>query len=151
MKSKHKVWVHKVAWVLFILYIVVLFYFLFFSERYGRTMMNSDFRYNLVFFKEIKRFIEYREKLGLESFVVNIIGNIVAFSPFGFVLPIISVKNRKFLNVAFLSFELSFVIEFIQLVFKVGIFDVDDLIMNTIGGILGYLVFAISYKVMKRR
>ena len=31
--------------------------------------------------------------------------------------------------------------ELLQLVFKVGSFDVDDLFLNTIGGLLGYLVY----------
>ena len=39
------------------------------------------------------------------------------------------------------SFELSLLVELLQLVFKVGSFDVDDLLLNTIGGLLGYLVY----------
>ena len=39
------------------------------------------------------------------------------------------------------SFELSLLVELLQLVFKVGSFDVDDLFLNTIGGLLGYLVY----------
>ena len=37
------------------------------------------------------------------------------------------------------SFELSLLVELLQLVFKVGSFDVDDLLLNTIGGLLGYI------------
>ena len=39
------------------------------------------------------------------------------------------------------SFELCMLLELLQLVFKVGSFDVDDLFLNTIGGLLGYLVY----------
>lgn len=135
--------------VLFILYIILLAYFLFFSERYGRTIVSNEYRYNLTVLKEVRRFITYRELIGFESFVVNIFGNIFAFAPFGFVLPIISYKNRKFWNIALLSLEFSLTIELIQLLFKVGIFDVDDIIMNTIGGMIGYLCFFIGHKVYK--
>lgn len=135
--------------VLFILYIILLAYFLFFSERYGRTIVSNEYRYNLTVLKEVRRFITYRELIGFESFVVNIFGNIFAFAPFGFVLPIISDKNRKFWNIALLSLEFSLTIELIQLLFKVGIFDVDDIIMNTIGGMIGYLCFFIGHKVYK--
>jgi glycopeptide antibiotics resistance protein len=131
--------------MLFILYIIFLAYFLFFSERYGRTTSTEEYRYNLTLFKEVKRFIMYRKVIGLESFLVNIIGNVFAFAPFGFVLPIISRDNRKFLNVTFLSFEFSLTIELIQLLFKVGIFDVDDILMNTVGGLIGYLCFSFGY------
>ncbi len=135
--------------VLFILYIIMLAYFLFFSERYGRTIVSNEYRYNLTVLKEVRRFITYRQLIGFESFVVNIFGNIFAFAPFGFMLPIISNQNRKFWNVTFLSLEFSLTVELIQLLFKVGIFDVDDIIMNTIGGMIGYLCFFIAYKIYK--
>jgi len=41
----------------------------------------------------------------------------------------------------FFSFEFSLLVETIQLVSKVGSFDVDDLLLNTIGGAIGYLNF----------
>lgn len=136
--------------VLFVLYIMLLAYFLFFSERYGRTLVSEEYRYNLTLLKEVKRYITYRNEIGLESFVVNIIGNVLAFAPFGFVLPIISVRNRKLLNIILLSLEFSLTIEIIQLVFKVGIFDVDDLLMNTLGGMLGGIGFLICYNTIKK-
>ncbi|MFR0987140.1 MAG: VanZ family protein [Frisingicoccus sp.] len=49
-------------------------------------------------------------------------------------VPIVSRKNRKFFRVLGLTFLLSLFIECIQLIFKVGSFDVDDLILNTLGG-----------------
>jgi glycopeptide antibiotics resistance protein len=138
-----------VTQVLFVIYIIFLAYFLFFSERYGRTLNSVGYRYNLVLFKELKRFIIYRKELGLESFIVNIIGNVLAFTPFGFALPIISVHNRKLMNITLLSFEFSLTIEIIQIILKVGIFDVDDILMNTIGGFLGGVLFIIIQKTLK--
>ena len=40
-----------------------------------------------------------------------------------------------------LSFEISAVVEISQLIFRVGSFDVDDMILNTLGGLLGYFLF----------
>lgn len=137
----------SVTRVLFVLYIIMLAYFLFFSERYGRTISSNEYKYNLVLFKELKRFIIYRKELGMEVFVVNIIGNVLAFTPFGFLLPIISMRNRKLWNIIILSFEFSLSIELIQLMLKVGIFDVDDLFMNTIGGMLGGIGFLICHTI----
>lgn len=150
MDKRKKAIIHKGAWLLFIIYIVSMVYFLFLSEHYGRSTGAEGYRYNLKLFKEITRFIKYRNQLGLESFVVNIFGNILAFAPFGFVLPIISPKNRKFFNILLLSFELTLTIEILQLLLKVGIFDVDDMFMNTIGGVLGYLFFAFCYRIYKK-
>lgn len=150
MKAKTKRrWGRIFARIVFVLYLVVLAYFLFFSERYGRGEART-YRYNLTPFKEIERYIHYREQLGWEYFVVNIYGNILAFLPFGFFLPIISAANRKFINVALYSFEFSLGIELVQLSFQVGIFDVDDLIMNTVGGILGFILYWLFRKKLKR-
>lgn len=150
MKKKQKAAVNKILWFCFILYIILLIYFLFFSEHYGRTRGSGEYRYNLTLFREIRRFIVYREKLGLESFIVNILGNIVAFIPFGCMLPILSPKNRKFFYVFLLSLELTLTIELLQLLLKVGIFDVDDILLNTLGGIIGYGCFALVKKWMKK-
>lgn len=133
----------RFGWILFYLYIILLFYFLFLSERYGRDRPSDELRYNLVLFQEIRRFIQYRQILGLENFVVNIMGNILAFAPFGFLLPILKESYRHFLVITFLSMFFSLSIELIQLTTRVGIFDVDDILLNTVGGILGYIIFLV--------
>ncbi len=134
---------HTFAILLFLIYFVVLFYFLFFSEKLGRTFSERSYHYNLIPFLEIRRFIRYHKILGFEAVLLNIVGNIVAFSPFGFFLPIFSRRCRYFWNTVFYSFELSLLVELIQLVTKVGSFDVDDLLLNTIGGACGFF----SYKI----
>ena len=140
-KSKKKI--VKAGWLLFYLYIILLSYFLFFSERYGRSGAMKEYHINLELFKEINRFIQYRRQIGLEGFVVNILGNVLAFSPFGFLLPALSKKYRNFFAISFLSLFFSLSVETIQLFLRVGIFDVDDILMNTIGGILGYIAYSI--------
>lgn len=143
MKGTSRKKLTKAVWLLFYLYIILLCYFLFFSEHYGRENIMKDYRYNLVFFKEIKRFIIYREQLGFETFLVNILGNVLAFAPFGFMLPFLEKKYKNFFYTTFLCMIFSLCVEAMQLYLKVGIFDVDDLLMNTIGGIIGYLSYLI--------
>ncbi len=150
MKANHKKVLTKAGWLLFYLYIILLSYFLFFSERYGRDLMTKDYRYNLELFKEIKRFIKYRQQLGFESFVVNILGNILAFAPFGFLPPLLNKKNRHILYVAITSFFFSLSVELVQMYLRVGIFDVDDILLNTMGGILGYITFCICLGCFQR-
>ena len=58
--------------VLFLLYVGFLVYFLFVAEWYGRTEVSEDYRYNLELFKEIKRFITYREQLGIFAVFANL-------------------------------------------------------------------------------
>lgn len=146
MKAKTvKKWGKPVVVGIFVIYLAVLAYFLFFSERYGRGE-TGEYHYNLVPLQEIKRFIKYRDVIGWEGFIVNIFGNVLAFAPFGFLLPIVSKQNRSFFCAVLYSFEFSLFIELIQLSFQVGTFDVDDLLMNTIGGMLGYLFFLTQKK-----
>lgn len=127
--------------ILFILYLGVLAYFLFFSEAYGRGDKRDVFRYNLTPFFEIWRFSHYRELVGSQSFLVNVYGNILAFVPFGFFLPIVFRSVDKGILPVICGFLFSLMVETIQLVSKVGIFDVDDLILNTAGVLAGFLVF----------
>ena len=147
----NKTWVKGISRVLFIIYIIVLAYFLFFSERYGRTSGGETYRYNLQLFKELKRFITYRNSIGYESFIVNIFGNVLAFAPFGFILPIISKENRNIFHIIILSLEFSLAVELLQLIFRVGIFDVDDLILNTFGGFIGGILFFICFWIWRRK
>lgn len=135
--------------ILFVLYIVFLIYFLIFSEWYGREGATQSYRYNLVLFKEIRRFWEYRDQLGWYAMFANIFGNVIVFLPFGYFLPM-SCKYRSFFETIFYSFALSFCVESFQLISKVGSFDVDDILLNTVGGILGYIIFEVSETIRRR-
>lgn len=101
------------------------------------------YRYNLVPFVEIRRFWMYRKQLGTFALFTNIFGNVLGFIPFGFILPVICRGFRNGFLIILSGFCLSLCVETIQLVTKVGCFDVDDLILNTLGAAIGYLAFAI--------
>ena len=130
--------------ILFVFYIVFVFYFLLVSEIYGRTGEMKDYHYNLVLFQEIKRFWNYREQLGIFPVFANLAGNILIFIPFGFFVPM-SRERKSILATTIGAFLLSLVIESIQLYTRVGCFDVDDLLLNTLGGVTGYIIFTTSY------
>ena len=142
MNAKKRTQYRILGKILFVIYIIFVFYFLLISEVYGRTSEMQEYHYNLVLFQEIKRFWNYREQLGAFATVTNLFGNVLIFLPFGFFMPMAS-KHRSFLNTSFYSLALSLIVEISQLFMKVGCFDVDDLLLNTIGGMLGYIVFSI--------
>ena len=142
----------KLGWVIFILYLVSLTYFMFFAESFGRVQQEqARYAYNLELFKEIKRFYIYRNQLGFKAFFLNIFGNVLAFTPFGFFLPIVSRRGRRWYNAFLLAFTLSLCIETTQLVFRVGSFDVDDLFLNTVGGVIGFICYKMIQKYRVRR
>lgn len=138
--------IKKAGMVAFLLYIAELIYFLFFSESYGRAgFAEREYHYNVVPFREIKRFWIYREQLGVFAVVTNLLGNVVGFVPFGFMLPLIARRARGFFLITLSGFALSLFVEVVQLITKVGCFDVDDLILNTLGAAVGYILFAVCH------
>ena len=136
--------------VLFVLYLFFLLYFLIFSDWYGRTGVSGEYRYNLVLFQEIKRFIEYRKELGSFAVFTNLFGNILIFVPYGFFISMAS-RSRGFFMTFFYSLGLSMCVEIFQILTKVGSFDVDDLLLNTLGGILGYILFSSCNWIRRKR
>ena len=140
----------KLGWLLFVAYLLLLVYFLFFAEGFGRTSRPQDtYAYNLEPLKEIRRFWVYRDTVGIRSFLLNVVGNIVGFVPGGFFLPIVSRRSKKWYNTFLISFGFSLSVETVQLVFKVGSFDVDDLLLNTLGTVLGYLAFSVCNRIRR--
>ena len=135
--------------VLFLLYVGFLIYFLFVAEWYGRTEIAEDYRYNLELFKEIRRFITYREQLGTFTVLANLAGNILIFVPYGFFISMAS-RSRGFFKTLFCSMGLSLAVEIVQLFTRVGSFDVDDILLNTIGGVLGYILFVICNGIRRK-
>lgn len=144
MKQSTKKWVRRAGVVLFVIYVLLLIYFLFFSEEYGRVAeLDREYQYNLIPFVEIRRFWIYREQLGVFAVFTNLIGNVVGFVPFGLLLPVIFRNFRQCSRIVLSGFALSLTVETIQLITKVGSFDVDDLMLNTLGAFLGYFIFYI--------
>lgn len=142
----------KFGWVLFLAYLLILVYFMFLAESFGRDLTTPrGYAYNLELFKEIKRFYRYRAQLGMQAFLLNVVGNVIAFMPCGFFLPIVSRRGKQWYNCFILCFLLSLCIEVTQLILQVGSFDVDDLLLNTTGGILGYITYHIVQKMRIRR
>lgn len=143
--------IHRAAVViLFMVYICCLLYFLFFSERYGRNDVADYYRYNIKPFHEIIRYLKYRKTIGVEMVVINLLGNIGVFMPFGFLLPIIWSPFKKWYAMLFTGICFSSIIECIQLITRVGTMDVDDVILNVTGIMLGLALLKICSMVRKK-
>ena len=113
--------------LVFIIYILCLYYILTYQDiGYGGV--------NLVPFKEM-----FRYSFGSYKFMKNIVGNILLFIPFGFFTSYY-LNNKKTLPSLITALIVSACAEGIQ--YHIGrIFDVDDIILNVLGGFLGYLLY----------
>ncbi len=137
---------------MFAAYILLLIYFLFFAEWYHHGVGIRDARrYNFIPFAEIRRFIAARDSLGFDAVFLNLAGNIIGFVPIGFILPVIDRKFTGFFSTVASGVVLSAAVEGIQFLFKLGICDVDDLILNTCGTVIGYIFFIIMRKARRDR
>ena len=83
--------------------------------------------------------------------MLNVAGNVIGFMPFGFLLTVVRNKKTNFVVALLYSFTFTFLIESVQYVTKLGVFDIDDLMLNTLGGILGYIIYFILSCVENRR
>ena len=113
----------------FLLYSLILFYVVTFQDvNYGTN--------NFIPFKEIMRY-----EFGSSYFIHNVLGNILLFIPFGFFVSYI-VSSKKPYYIIVITLITSIAIEFTQLLIG-RTFDVDDVLLNLIGGFLGYLVYLV--------
>lgn len=118
--------------LVFILYVMCLFEVVTIQDNnYGLS--------NLIPFKEI-----FRYNIGSRLFVKNIIGNILLFLPYGY-FTTYYLNNKKVWPTALLTMIVSLTIECVQL--RIGrTFDIDDVILNTCGGVVGFFIYDISEK-----
>ncbi len=115
-------------------YLVAIIYIWLLFEILTMTEFNSYSGYNLVPFSEIMRY-----EFGSKMFNYNVFGNILIFLPFGYLIGEY-VDPKKIWPVLITTFVTSIVVEFVQL--QIGrSFDIDDIILNVTGGVIGYLLY----------
>ena len=114
--------------ILSIIYILLLFQLLTDSEA------NVGGGYNIMPLTEMTRYT-----FGSNLFMLNVVGNIIAFIPFGFLISNY-LKSKHFLSPMIITIIVSASVEFIQLAIGRS-FDVDDIILNVVGSIIGYLLY----------
>ena len=142
-KSSGKIkWQHYLFGYFLILYLVIslkdIVWFPTLSDLERKVMLGVPI------FDPVLNFIPLSS--GIE---ISTILNIIFFMPFGFLLPTLWNKFRKFIPTVFAGFIFSLIIEVGQL-FTIRATDVDDLIMNTLGTILGFILFKILSIIFKK-
>lgn len=80
----------------------------------------------------------------------NLVGNIAIFIPFGILLPMGYGKMRKFYRTLLVGLLYILFIELIQFVCMLGAFDVDDIILNSLGVFVGFIIYRIVSRVWGR-
>lgn len=120
----------------FLIYLAYLAYLTLFSHFYGRSYFHRSI--NLVPFRTITHFV--MNEGSTRIMLTNLGGNMAAFVPMGFLPPFFSIKLKRARNIFMLILAASLLIEILQFCAGVGVSDIDDILLNTLGGILGYLI-----------
>lgn len=137
LNNNKKFCLHKeVLSLVFIVYILCLYHVVTFQDiNYGTN--------NFIPFREI-----FRYPVGSAKFIKNIVGNIALFIPFGF-FSSYYLNHKKLATPAILTLVTSLTIEIVQ--YYIGrVFDIDDILLNVLGGVLGFLLF-VGFAAIKER
>ncbi len=125
---------------------VVVFKGIEIKTRWLMIRLDSDYargQGNFVPFKTILFYL--RGERGQFNAILNLVGNTVPFVPVGFLVPLVY-RKMTWPKALALAVAVGLAIEGTQVVFRVGIFDVDDVILNALGVVIGYWVFTLSAK-----
>ena len=126
----------ELFYLAFLVYIMLLFHIVTFQDVSWSTS-------NFTFFKEI-----FRYRVGSRVFYRNVIGNMMMFMPYGLFVSYFFKLKRPYL-IIFLSLIVSITIETTQMVIG-RVFDVDDILLNVLGGLIGYLLYKILKKIISK-
>ncbi|MGN0243009.1 MAG: VanZ family protein [Lachnospiraceae bacterium] len=138
---KNRIDMRKIHVVLFLVYFAIVLYLTIFM-RIGSV----DTSVITTPFDDLRNAIQYRDM----SLVQHMVWNVVLFVPFGYLIPSFNPDKFGKASFAFLGgIVCSAVIEGIQMIFRIGQSDIDDIIANSIGAVLGYMVFRLVWRIQK--
>ena len=137
IKNKEKfIFYQEMLMLGFIIYITALFRVVTFQD----VSWSSS---NFIPFEEM-----FRYEFGTKLFYKNVVGNMLMFIPYGFFISYF-LKTKNPLLILLLTTLVSVTIEFTQLLIG-RVFDIDDIMLNIIGGLLGFIIYYVFVKVKNK-
>ena len=123
---KRKLLIKVIWWIYFVLLFGIVI--IKFRGSFSELLIKMEFtpfgtNYNLIPFKSIGEQLSHFSE-GWARF--NLLGNIIPFVPFGFLLPVVSEKINSFIKILFAGFGFLLFVEVFQFFTRLGSFDVDD-------------------------
>ncbi|KQR52658.1 hypothetical protein ASF88_14240 [Leifsonia sp. Leaf336] len=133
-----------IIWAVFTLYLLFLLKLLLFSRAPG-----SDHSLNLIPFGTIWNYLSGDAGVPRGIAISNLVGNVAAFIPLGVFLPLLRRSTGIWSNLLIVLCA-SVGVEIVQGIVGVGASDIDDVILNTLGGLIGILFFAALLRLLRR-
>lgn len=150
-KQKEKNIRREMSLSLFVFYIILLIHLTVFREEH--SIGNIEFNMqslNSINLTPLVHTFKLTQGVTLFDYYYNLYGNILWFVPMGFAVAYLLNKKPYFLKTILIGFCFSFSIEMFQFIFGTGITDIDDLIFNTIGTLIGLICFIILQKIVEQ-
>ncbi len=143
--SKNSVLLNLIFWAVFLIYMFILI-----DTVFGRRIGISYRDANLVPFESIRRYLRVHDGMSTKTLDVNVWGNVLMFIPLG-VFYMSFARRLSYVRTVILLILSSFTIEAVQYIFYLGTFDVDDIILNVAGGIIGIILYRILLALFKTK
>lgn len=138
---KKGIFINCLLYGVFIFYAALLILILFRTRHLERSINLIPLRGIISFLSGNDLVSDKDSAIVLHSFAINnLIGNIVIFVPLGVYIALFN-KNKGIWKNTLLIAIVSTLVEIIQVIFRFGIGDIDDIILNSIGGLVGILVY----------
>ncbi len=133
------------VFIIVLAYIVLLIKLLVFKS--GRDL-NQVRSINIVPFYTIKNYSMalYYGNISFKDYLFNIIGNVAVFIPFGLMVPYIMIGMKRF-NTFISGVVFVLIIEAYQLEKNIGVFDIDDIMLNIMGVLIGLVAYSIIARI----
>ncbi|NQF16174.1 VanZ family protein [Brevibacillus sp. HB1.3] len=160
-------YIRKWVMTLFFLYVAISGYLLLLSpDRFRRRAFTLEWKqrmleygvpqYTHLFqntkpFQTLVDYVFHYDNYSFGTVMYNLVGNVMLFVPLGLLLPLIFMSFQSVHRVFFLTLSASLIIETLQLLFSLGSFDVDDLLLNALGGLIGYGIFRVGAALIRKR
>lgn len=143
MASKRTRSIMRITAALYFAAYAVWMLWLLFGQRLGADVYTQPAAdsVNITPFATIERYLSLLRSSNpamVRHAFINLVGNVIMFVPLGYFLPRIFPKMRRFFRTFFLSLGLILLVELVQYATTLGICDIDDLILNMAGVMIGY-------------
>lgn len=129
------------AAIILSLYVVILLYFTVLG-RYS----HEEYENRIYFYYSYRRLIEHYDSQSMRQILLNI----AMLIPVGFLMPMTINFKGKYLKTIGISLLLIIVIELLQMLTKTGSCEVDDIINNLLGALLGMALYHMVFKLFKK-
>ena len=140
--------VRPILWAVFGFYCLVLIYILFLNRgsrsHYSYAQYFQAFA-NFIPFKTIAEYIQRYSDGYWRLSTVNLLGNLALFVPMGMALPCLSSKLNRFWKVILAVLGMVVLVEITQGILRVGSVDIDDVIFNVGGAMIGYGIIKMPF------